>query len=147
MHVHPTTTTTIATAAAPATRPTLRGAVLGTASAVAATTGLFALGAIGTDVQVVTGWAPDGADLRYGEVVATVALAVVAGAGLLALLERWSASALRTWTAIAVAVTVLSTLPLWRLEVDAGSKLWLTAMHLATGACAIAAQTRTHHHA
>lgn len=142
MQIHPLTAIPAPTELA--SRPALRGGLLGTAAALAATSCLYALGNVGSNVQVVTGWAPDGADLRYAEVLSTVAVAVLAGAGLLAVLERRSASALRTWSAIAVSVAVLSALPLWRLEVDAGSKLWLTAMHLATGACAIAAQRRSH---
>ena len=87
---------------------------------------------------MVTGWAPEGADLSVGEVVGTVVVSVAVGAALLALLERRSARAWATWVALAVAVAVLSALPLLHLEVDAHSKVALVAMHLTTGAAAIA---------
>jgi len=120
-------------------RPALRrGTALGLAPAVAATTTVFTVGNLGAPVRVVTGQAPDGADLGLGEVVVTTVVAVLAGAGLLWLLDRYRADGFRLWVPAASAVAVLSAIPLWRLDIDAGSKLTLTAMHLATGCAAIA---------
>jgi hypothetical protein len=121
-----------------------QGAALGVVVASIATTIVYAIGNVGANIQVVTGWASDGTDLRYVEVVATVAVSVVLGAGLLWLMERRTAKALRIWAVVAAAVAVLSAVPLWRLEVDTGSKAALTLMHLATGASAVGAQALFH---
>lgn len=95
---------------------------------------------VGANVRVVTGWAPDGADLRYAEVVVTAVVAVLLGAGVLWIAARRAPAALRRWTLAAAGGAVASAVPLWRLDVDTGSKLALTIMHLATGACAVAGQ-------
>jgi hypothetical protein len=122
----------------------MKGASLGVIAATIATTVVYAIGNAGANIQVVTGWAPDGGDLRYVEVVVTAAVAIVLGAGLLRLMQRRVTNAFRIWAMTAAAVAVLSSVPLWRLEVDTGSKLALTLMHLATGASAVGAQAVFH---
>jgi hypothetical protein len=63
----------------------------------------------------------------------------IAGVALL-LWDRRSSRALELWTIAVMGLAVLSALPLWGLDVDTGSKLALTLMHLATGACAVLGQ-------
>jgi Family of unknown function (DUF6069) len=116
----------------------LAGGAVGTALALPGTGAISGLGRLGAPVRVVTGWAPEGADLSVGEVVGTVVVSVAVGAALLALLERRSARASAMWVALAVTVAVVSALPLLHLEVDAHSKVALVAMQLTTGAAASA---------
>src|SRR5512132_3240398 len=102
-----------------------------------------ALGNLGSPVRVVTGWAPDGADLSYGELVSTAAMAIALGAVALWVLDRRGARGFRVWAIMAAVVAVLSAVPLFHLDVDLGSKLPLASMHLLTGAAAIAGQAFT----
>jgi hypothetical protein len=114
------------------------GTALGLALAVGGDLVVHLLGNLGAPVQTVTGWAPDGADLRVAEVVITAATAVVLGTAALWLMQRRGADRFGLWVRLAVGTAVVSALPLLRLEVDAGSKVTLVAMHLVTGAAAIA---------
>ncbi len=116
------------------------GGGLGVFLAVAATMAIYTVGNLGSPIRVVTGWAPEGTDLTVLEVVATSAAAVTAGAGLLWLLERRRAGHWRLWVTLVGTIAVVSAVPLWRLEVDTGSKVSLTSMHLVTGLAAVAAQ-------
>lgn len=116
----------------------VRGTFVGAALALVATAIIFAIGMAGAPIRVVTGWSPDGADLTIAEVLVTAAVAVVLGGLLLAWWQRRDHRAWPRWIVVASAVAVLSALPLWGLDVDTGSKLSLTLMHLATGAAAIA---------
>ncbi|MFM2077087.1 MAG: hypothetical protein RJA49_977 [Actinomycetota bacterium] len=119
---------------------TVRGGVFGVALAWVLTSLVFVVGNMGAPIRVVTGWAPDGADLRVIEYVLTAAIAVALGAALLWAMERRGRDRLRAWTAIVALVAGGSTLPLWGLDVDRGSKWCLTLMHLLTGAAAVAGQ-------
>ena len=112
------------------------GAVVGSAGALA----VLAIANIGSPVRVITGWAPDGVDLGVADVVITTIVSVAIAAVGLAVLERVSRRGLSTWTIAVAAVTVLSCLPLWRLDLDTGSKAALSMMHLVVGAVVIGAQ-------
>lgn len=117
-----------------------RGTTIGVVAAVALNLVVLAIGNIGAPIEVVTGWAPDGAPLTVGEVVGTTIVSVAAGGLVLWIASRHWSNALRGWTIAAASVAVASALPLWRLDVDSGSKTALTAMHLLTGVVAIAGQ-------
>ncbi|MDQ2698576.1 MAG: DUF6069 family protein [Actinomycetota bacterium] len=65
-------------------------------------------------------------------IVTALALALAAW-GMLALLERFTRSARRIWTIVAVAVLVLSLPPLAFLDATVGTKVALAVMHIATG--------------
>ncbi|MDQ2661649.1 MAG: DUF6069 family protein [Actinomycetota bacterium] len=65
-------------------------------------------------------------------IVTALALALAAW-GMLALLERFTRSARRIWTIVAVAVLVLSLPPLAFLDATVGTKVALAVMHVATG--------------
>lgn len=121
-----------------------RGAALGVVVAWIATTIVYVIGNAGANVRVVTGWAPNGIDLRYIDVLVTVAASVGLGAMLLWVTERRSTHAFRAWAIVAIGVAVLSAVPLWQLDVDTGSKTALTLMHLATGVAAVGAQALLH---
>jgi len=138
---------TLDTATRPATTARTRaatrvavGAAVGLGLALVADTVAYALGNLGSPVRVVTGWAPDGADLSYGELVSTAAVAIALGAVALWVLDRRGAQGFRVWAIMAAVVAVLSAVPLFHLDVDLGSKLTLASMHLLTGAAAIAGQ-------
>jgi hypothetical protein len=121
-------------------RVLVRGTVFAAVAALAVNLVVFLLGDAGAPVRVITGWAPDGTDLRYVDVaLATVSLLVV-GTLVLGLLERLRADGLRVWSAIAVGFAVLSILPVLRLDIDAGSKLTLGVMHLVVGVAAVSGQ-------
>jgi hypothetical protein len=114
------------------------GYAIGIALAVNAV--VFLLGDFGAPVRVITGWAPDGTDLRYLDVVLATVSLLLLGSAVLWLLERFRDDGFRTWTVLAVAFTVLSIPPVLRLDIDAGSKVTLSVMHLVVGAAAILGQ-------
>jgi hypothetical protein len=125
--------------------PIVAGTALGAGGSALVGLVLLAVGALGAPVQVVTGAAPDGADLTAVEVVLTAGIAVALGGVLLWALDRFLGNALRTWSWVVVAVAVVSAIPLWGLDVSLESKLVLTVMHLATGAITIWAQRAVRH--
>jgi len=125
--------------ARPIARGVALGAMRGAAVALTVNITIWLVGRAGAPVRVVTGWAPDGADLTAGEVIATTVVAVGLGGALLGRMQRRT-DRFRTWVIIVASVAVASALPLCRLDVDTGSKVTLSCMHLATGACVIAAQ-------
>jgi Family of unknown function (DUF6069) len=137
----PTPSPSTAEVAAPTAgraRPVVVGGLLGVALALAGCSVVYVIGNLGAPIRVVTGWAPDGADLTVEEVVITIMVAVTAGAVLLGAAQRRLARPWRAWMITAAVVAVASTLPLFHLDIDAGSKLALASMHLTTGVAAIA---------
>src|SRR4051812_41327895 len=91
---------------------TVRGTLIGLAAAFVATTIAFLIGSIGEPVRVVTGWNPDGAELTYAEVVITAGTAVALGGVLLWWMGHRSRHGFLRWQRIAIAVAVLSAVPL-----------------------------------
>jgi hypothetical protein len=139
-----TTLTASTTATTATTRPTAAGrrVAAGTAAGVVLVTvanaAVFLVGDIGAPVRVVTGWEPDGVAMRLADVLVASVTWVLIGAAGLWLLERFRADGFRIWTGLAIAIAVLSIIPLFRLDIDAGSKVTLSVMHLVVGAAAIA---------
>ena len=125
--------------AVPMRRCVAVGTFWGAVAALVVNITIWFVGRAGEPIRVVTGWAPDGADLTFVEVVATTVVAVGLGSALLARMQR--RDRFPAWAIIVASVTVASALPLWSLDVDTGSKVALSCMHLATGVCAIAAQS------
>lgn len=121
-------------------RPLLGAAAGALLALVVNTIVFFAGGAIlGTSIQAST----DGAtasDVPYVAVVASSVLPLFIGAGVLWLLGRFTASALRVWTIIAIVLTVLSLSGPLFLPVDIGSKIALILMHIGAGTAAIVGQ-------
>jgi len=115
------------------------GTLWGAVAALVVNVTIWLVGHTGEPIRVVTGWAPDGADLTLIEVVATTLVAIGLGGVLLGWMQRHF-DRFRAWSIIVASVAVASALPLWSLDVDTGSKFTLSCMHFATGACAIAAQ-------
>jgi hypothetical protein len=130
--------TTTAMTAAPT--KLARGARIGLGLALVASLAIFVLGNLGAPIRVVTGWSPDGADLTVGEVVIVTIVAVALGSAALFVLDRFRADGFRTWAVAALVVTAASIPPLWGLDVDTGSKLALSAMHVAVGLAVVAGQ-------
>jgi hypothetical protein len=135
-----TTGARVPTSTRPSVRTTSAGAVLGGALATTGALAVFAIGSVGAPVRVITGWAPNGADLTLAEVVVTTIVSVAIAAVGLLILDRLMTNGLRAWTVAVAVVTVLSCLPLWGLDIDTGSKVALTAMHLVVGGAVIAGQ-------
>jgi hypothetical protein len=124
-----------------ASRATLaRGAAIGIGVALVANLVVYLIGDAGAPIRVVTGWQPDGADLTVVEVVIASITWVMIGAVALWLMERRLTHAFRRWIVLAGATTIVSLVPLLGLDVDAGSKLALCAMHIVTGASTITGQ-------
>ncbi len=117
---------------------TSAGALVSCALALLVTGVVWALGRIGAPIRVITGWSPEGAALTLTEVWLTALLAIVLGSWLLHLWQRRTDRAWRRWLVTVAMVAVVSAVPLWRLDVDTGSKMALTVMHLLTGVCAVA---------
>lgn len=79
-------------------------------------------------------------DVLYVAVIAASVLPILVGAGLLWVLTRFTSSALRVWTIVAIVFTAISlTGPLF-LPVDGGSKIALVLMHIAVASSAIFGQ-------
>jgi hypothetical protein len=136
-----TMTTPAAAEQALASRATIAtGSAIGAGLALLATLVVYVIGAAGAPIRVVTGWQPDGADLTLVEVVIASITWVMIGAAALWLMERRLTRAFRRWIVLAGATTIVSLVPLFGLDVDAGSKLALCAMHIVTGASTITGQ-------
>ena len=122
-------------------RSLVRGGVIGGASALLGNAALFALGSIGEPGRVVIGADAAPKPLTLFEVAATTVIAIALGT--LALwVTRWRRLSDRTWAIGVAVVAAASAVPLWGLEIDTSSQLVLTAMHLLTGVCCIAAHRR-----
>jgi hypothetical protein len=131
-------TTTRESIAAPSTgRTTLKGAAIGILIGWLLTTIVYVAG---SPIRVRTGWQTSGSKMTVVEYVLTVAISVAVGQVVLAGMLKRSRNAFRRWAILAGAVAVVSALPLWRLDIPASSKTWLTIMHLCTGAAAVAGQ-------
>lgn len=78
-------------------------------------------------------------------VIVTALPVALAGWGLLALLERVTARARRTWTIVAVAVLVLSIPPLAFLDASWPTQISLALMHVAVGLTLILMLRRSAH--
>jgi hypothetical protein len=119
----------------------LVGALVGILLAVIGNTIVYfvALAVRGSAVQATM----DGttaADVPYAAVIVSTALPILVGAGVLWLISRFTGSALRVWTIIALVIIVLSLSAPVLLPVDLGSKLALGAMHIVAGTSAIVGQ-------
>ncbi|MGK5741163.1 DUF6069 family protein [Micromonospora sp. URMC 103] len=116
-----------------------RSAVAAGAIVVAAAEFAILRSAAGVDVAAGSG--TSSRDVTMVAVVAAAAVAALAGWALLALLERTTARARVVWTAIAVAVLLVSlTGPLG--GIGAGAKATLVLLHLSVGAVLIAGLPR-----
>jgi hypothetical protein len=125
-----------------ASRTTLAmGAAIGAGLALLTNLVVYLIGNAGAPIRVVTGWQPDGADLTFVEVVIATIVWVTIGAAALWLMERRLTHGFRRWTVLAAIITLGSLVPLLALDVDAGSKLALSVMHIVVGASTIAGQS------
>lgn len=104
--------------------------------------------ALGIDLQEPTFGAGQATrDLGAVPVVVASAVASLAGWGLLALLERFTARARAVWTVVAVVVLVLSLGgPLSAAGITTANRIALLLMHLAVGAVLIPLLSRTSRH-
>ncbi|WP_433120404.1 DUF6069 family protein [Micromonospora sp. CA-246542] len=76
-------------------------------------------------------------DVTVLAVVLNSVIAALLGWGLLAVLERFRASARTIWTGIALVVLVLSLVPASLVDASAGTRVALVLMHLVVGAVVI----------
>jgi hypothetical protein len=124
------------------TRPRpLVGALAGSAVALVGNTAVFLLAnAIrGATIHASTD-GTNASDLPYVAVVVASVLPLLVGAGVLWALSRFTRSALRVWTVVALALTVLSLAAPLFLPVDVGSKIALAVMHIVAGSSAVIGQ-------
>ncbi|MFD6415203.1 DUF6069 family protein [Streptomyces sp. NPDC060194] len=77
--------------------------------------------------------------MPFAAVVIATVPASLAGWGLLALLERFTAEAATAWTAVALAVLALSTAPIFAPDLTPDAGITLSLLHLAVGAILIPA--------
>jgi hypothetical protein len=124
------------------TRPvsSVRGAAVGIGLAVVTNVAVYLAGDAGAPIRVVTGWEPDGAHMGVGDVIAATVVWVAIGAVALWAFERFRPDGFREWAAAAALVAVASIVPLLRLDIDTGSKVALSTMHLVVGAATIVGQ-------
>lgn len=121
------------------TTSTLRRRALAVGVAVVACLAIWSIGAlVGVDYTVESPGQP--ATVIGAGAIFVVALgAALLGWAALALLERFAARAARpVWISLAVAVTLLSLIPLVGVEATGGAKLTLGATHVAVAVALIA---------
>lgn len=126
----------------PTTRPALRrGMVVVAATAAAVLAWLLTL-VTGTDLEVT---APDQPPMAVGfpQVLAVAAGASLAGWAALALLRRLTRHGRTAWTALALAVLLLSFLAVASVETTAPARVHLALMHVAVAAVLVPGLRRT----
>jgi hypothetical protein len=118
-------------------RTLAKGGAWGIGLAVVANVVVYLVGDAGGPISVVTGAQPVGVHLMLRDVVA--ATVILSAIGTLALwgFERFRRNGFREWAVVAALVAVVTIPPVLRLDIDAGSKLSLSIMHLVVGAAAI----------
>jgi fermentation-respiration switch protein FrsA (DUF1100 family) len=137
-----TPTATTSTSAAPAGRGRrIAGRAVGVVAAVAVTYLAWGIGAlVGADYWITDGMGSVRIDLVVTAQV-TVILAL-AGWALLALLERITRRGGSIRTAVAVAVTAASLVPIFLVDATTTTRIGLVLVHLAVGATLIPAYLR-----
>lgn len=122
-------------------RTSRRAAVVGAAVLGALTVWAVLSQTLGVQLEAQQGSSTD----EIGGVAVAVAAGVMslAGWGLLALLERRTTQARRTWTIVALAFTGVSLVGPLGSGVGAGSKVGLAALHVAVAAVLIPGLRRT----
>ncbi|WP_405108899.1 DUF6069 family protein [Micromonospora sp. NBC_01405] len=123
------------TASCVAARRRIRALAVLAATAATHTVWYAATGPAGIDVEVRSGTGPQ--PLAPGAVAAATLLAGLAGWALLALLERRTRRARGLWTAVAVAVLLLSLAGPVTEGVGTAATVTLLALHLVAGAVLI----------
>jgi hypothetical protein len=132
-----TTATTTPTTTPTRARALAQGTALAIGTAIVANVVVYLAGDAGGSIRVVTGWEPDGAHLGLGDVLTSTVMLSALGTLALWAFERFRRNGFREWAVVAALVTLVSIPPVLRLDIDAGSKLSLSIMHLVVGATAI----------
>jgi hypothetical protein len=134
----PATTTSTGSAGSATARTLAKGGALAIGLAAVTNAVVYLVGDAGAPIEVVTGAEPDGTHLLLGSVVMASVIAAAIGTFALWAFERVRRNGFREWAVVAALVAVVSIPPVFRLDIDAGSKLSLSIMHLVVGAAAIA---------
>jgi uncharacterized protein DUF6069 len=108
-------------------------AVVGTTAVIAV---LWAIGA-GLGVDYVLSDSMGSAVISLPVAVIATGMFALLGWGSLALLERFTRRGMAIWTVLAVAVALLSVVPVFLEEATAGTQAALTVLHLAVAAVLI----------
>jgi hypothetical protein len=148
------TTTTTTTTTPTATTPAAQSATRSAATQRRIRRGTAVVGASAANALLWGAAAALGVDFRLadsaGSGVITLPVAVIftavfglLGWGSLALLERFTRRARTMWTALAVAVALLSIVPIFLEQATSGTRTALTVLHLAVAVVLVPAFRRT----
>lgn len=96
----------------------------------------------GVDLRVATGGRPP-MEITWVPVMLTGLVVSLAGWGLLALLERFTARARAAWTVVALVVLLASFAPVLTAQATTGTRVSLAVMHVAVAAALIPLLART----
>lgn len=124
----------------PAVRPrdaAIAGVVTAAIAAVAAIVCTLVIGAAGTDLVIpASPGSSDLMDLGIGPVVIVTLLAVLVGAGVYWLLERFTRRPVVFWRAVVAVVAVVSLVPVFAIDAGTGNAVALVVLHLVVAAVA-----------
>ena len=125
----------------PAVAVLAKGAAIGSALALVANLVVFVIGNAGAPLQVVASGDTEASDLPVGAVIGASIVPLLVGAVGLWLAYRFLAKSFAVWSAVVAVLAVVSIVGPFGLDIDTGSKVALTVMHIATGAAAIVGQS------
>lgn len=125
----------------PAVAVLAKGAAIGSAIALVANLIVFVIGNAGAPLQVVVGGDTEASDLPVGAVIGASIVPLLLGAIGLWLAYRFLPKSFTIWSAVVAVLAVVSIVGPLGLDIDTGSKVALTVMHLTTGAAAIIGQS------
>lgn len=115
----------------------VKGAALGAAAALVANLAIFLVGNAGAPLQVVTPGDTVASDLPIGAVIAASIVPLLLGTAVLWGLQKWRPNGATIWMWTAATLGVVSIASPASLDVDTGSKIALSIMHVATAVAAV----------
>jgi Family of unknown function (DUF6069) len=121
-------------------RSTRRAIIVATA---AATNGLAWVGGRQAHVDYMVQTPLGARQITLVLVIVATTISGLAGWAAFSSLERHASNPVRTWIALAVVVLALSTVPVFALPADLGTRLTLTALHCIAAAILIAGLPQT----
>jgi hypothetical protein len=139
-----TATTTVQQTARPVTSGTRRVRGFAVATAVLSTSLLYLVAkALGTDFKLTDPGTPEPHALILPEIAVFALVFSLLGWGTLALLERFTRRPKVIWSVLAIAVLVLSFVPIGIEQATVDTKVMLSVIHLAVAAALVPMLRRT----